>query len=186
MPAPPISKAELMPIDANLFAASESVADNPQMRPLPGPLEPSFPDDFILLQRLHVSDDDQAALGAVSMTFTRRVSAKKPTLPFMFAREYTRTRSLLAALETIDGGNLDRLHRRRISQLADQTLGSRCPRRILDRSRLGTIRRHDADVSWKHFVLSGELLHDVHHALNFGGVGLRRAAGAASPFNADG
>mmetsp|Transcript_5101 Transcript_5101/g.18216 ORF Transcript_5101/g.18216 Transcript_5101/m.18216 type:complete len:261 (+) Transcript_5101:826-1608(+) len=91
-PRPPISSRELIPIVASRFAASASVAAAPQMRPFSPAHASHGPHTVGSLRSVGMCPTIMRPLLArVSMTFTRRGSAKKPTLPFMFARVHVNT-----------------------------------------------------------------------------------------------
>mmetsp|Transcript_3155 Transcript_3155/g.12668 ORF Transcript_3155/g.12668 Transcript_3155/m.12668 type:complete len:306 (+) Transcript_3155:4231-5148(+) len=139
-PRPPISSSELMPIVAKRAAESASVAATPHTKP------------FSLAhanQGPHTSASRRSVLwcpttikprrARVNITFTRRGSAKKPTLPFAFARVHVNTMTSFsrpwnpstvetsrASIESGAGGASKRVRRSRWFPLSNLLIARTC------------------------------------------------------------
>mmetsp|Transcript_12982 Transcript_12982/g.48576 ORF Transcript_12982/g.48576 Transcript_12982/m.48576 type:complete len:235 (+) Transcript_12982:4451-5155(+) len=91
-PRPPISSSELMPIVASLAADSASVAATPHTNPFSLAHANHGPHTVLSLRNVAWCPTTISPLRAlVNITFTRRGSARKPTLPFPLARVHVNT-----------------------------------------------------------------------------------------------
>ena len=99
-PRPPISSSELMPIVASRAAESASVAATPHTSPFSEAHASHGPQTVGSRRRACCGARRRSSRRArVSITFTRRGSAKNPTLPFAFARVHEHDHLFFPTLE---------------------------------------------------------------------------------------